>query len=162
MPKKWCFWTVVLEKTPESPLDWKEIKPVNPKGNQPWIYIGRTDVEAEAPTLWPTDAKDQLIGKDPNAEKDWGQEEKGVAEDEMAGWDHWLNGHEFEWTLEDSEGQRSLACCYPWGHRVGHDLANEQSWLNENCHEMKLYFMKIYEMRCILQIKYILKVFLIS
>ena len=124
----WCFWTVVLEKTPESPLDCKEIKPVNPKGNQPWIYIGRTDAEAEAPILWPPDAKNQLIGKDPNAGKDWGQEEKRVTEDEMAGWDHWLNGHEFEQTPEDSEGQGSLACCYSWGHKE----FDVTEWLNNN------------------------------
>ena len=151
----------MLEKTLESPLDCKEIKSVNPKGNQPWLFIGRTDAEAQALILWPPDVKSRLIGKDPDAGKIEGKKERGVAEDEMVT-QHHLNGHEFEWTLEDSEGQRSLACCYPWGHRVGHDLANEQSWLNENCHEMKLYFMKIYEMRCILQIKYILKVFLIS
>ena len=90
------FWTVVLEKTLESPLDCKEIKPVNPKGNQPWIFIGRTDVEAETPILWPPDSKNWLIGKDPDAGKDWGQEEKGMTEDEMVGWHHWLDGHEFE------------------------------------------------------------------
>ena len=95
-PKNWCFWTVVLEKTLESPLDCKEIKPVHPKGNQPWTFIGRTDAEAEASKLWPPDAKNGLIGKDPDAGKDWGQEEKGKTEDDMAGWHHWLNGHEFE------------------------------------------------------------------
>ena len=95
-PKNWCFWTAVLEKTLESPLDGEEIKPVNPKGNQPWIVIVRTDAEVEAPILWPPDAKSQLIGKDPDAGKDWGQEEKGTTEDEMVGWHHWLNGHEFE------------------------------------------------------------------
>ena len=92
--KNWCFWTVVLEKTLESPLDFKEIKPVNHKGNQSWIFIGRTD--AEAPILWPPDAKSQLIGKDPDVGKDWGQEEKGMTEDEMVGWHHWLDGDEFE------------------------------------------------------------------
>ena len=92
--KNWCFWTVVLEKTLESPLDSKEIQPVHPKGNQPWIFTGRAD--AEAPILWPPDAKSQLTGKDPDAGKDWGQEEKGMTEDEMVGWHHWLNGHEFE------------------------------------------------------------------
>ena len=92
-PKTWCFWTVVLEKTLESPLDCKEIQPVHPKGNQPWIFIGRTDVEAETPILWPPD---WLTCKDPDAGKDWGQEEKGTTEDEMAGWHHWLNEHEFE------------------------------------------------------------------
>ena len=106
---------VVLEKTLESPLDSKEIKPVNPKGNQPWIFIGRTDAEAEAPILWSPDVKSQPIGKDPDAGKDWGQEEKGVIEDEMVGWHHWLSGHEFEQTLGDSEGQGSLARCSLWG-----------------------------------------------
>ena len=93
--KNWCFQMVVLEKTLERPLDCKEIKPVNPKGNQSWIFIGRTDAEAEAPILWPPDVKSQLIGKDPDAEKDWRQEEKWAAEDEMIGWHHWLNEHEF-------------------------------------------------------------------
>ena len=113
-PKNWCFQTTVLEKTLESLLDWKEIKPVNPKGNQPWLFIGRTD--AVAPILWLPDAKSQLIGKDPDAGTDWRQEEKWTSEDEMAGWHHWLNGHEFEQTLWDSEGQGSLARCSPWGH----------------------------------------------
>ena len=92
----WCFWTLVLEKTLESPLDSKEIQTVHPKGNQPWIFIGRTDAETEAPILWPPDVKSWLTGKDPDAGKDWGQEEKGVTEDEMVVWHHWLNGHEFE------------------------------------------------------------------
>ena len=113
--KNWCFWTVVLEKTLESLLDCKEIKLVNPKGNQSWILIGRTD--AEAPILWPPDAKSRLIGKDTNAGKDWGQEEKRVAEDEMVGWHHRLNGNKFEQTLGDSEGQGGLVCCSPWGHK---------------------------------------------
>ena len=94
-PKNWCFWTVVLEKTLESPLDCKEIKPVNPKGNQSWIFIGRTDTEAESSILWPPDEKSRLFGKDPDAGKDWGQEEKGMTDDEMVGWHYWLNGHEF-------------------------------------------------------------------
>ena len=93
-PKNWCFW-IVLEKTLESFLDSKEIKPVNPKGNQPWIFIGRTDAEAEAPILWPPDVKSQLTGKDPDSGEDWRQEEKEVTEDEMVGWHHWFNGHEF-------------------------------------------------------------------
>ena len=108
--KKWCFQIVVLEKTFESPLDSKEIKPVNPKGNQPWIFIGMTDAEPEAPKLWSPDAKTWLIGKDPDAGKDLGQEEKGAAEDEMVGWHQWLSGHEFEQTPGDGEGQGSLAC----------------------------------------------------
>ena len=101
-PKNWCFWTVVLKKTFESPLDSKEIKPVNPKGNQPWILIGSTD--AEAPVLWPPDAKSWLIGKDPDAGKDWRQEERGMTEDEMVGWHNQLSGHEFEQSQGDSEG----------------------------------------------------------
>ena len=94
-PKNWWFWTVVLEETLESPLDCKDIQPVHPKGNQSWIFIGRTDVEAEIPILWPPHAKSWLIGKDSDAGRDWGQEEKGTPEDEMAGWHHWLDGHEF-------------------------------------------------------------------
>ena len=110
-PKNWCFWTVVLEKTLESPLDCKEIKPVDPKGNQSWIFIGRTDAETEAPIIWQPDEKTRLIGKDADAGKDWNQEEKGMTEDEMAGWHHWLREHEFELGLEDDEGKGSLACC---------------------------------------------------
>ena len=114
-PKNWCSWTVVLEKTLESPLDCKEIQPVDPKGNQPWIFIGRTD--AEAPIYWPRDAKSQFIRKDRDAGKDWRQEEKGMTEDEMVGWHHWFNGHEFEQAPGDGEGQGSLACCNPWGRK---------------------------------------------
>ena len=125
-PENWCFWAMVLVKTLESPLDCKEIKPVNPKKNQPWIFIGRN--EAEAVILWPPDEKSQLIGKDPGAGKDWRQEVKGVTEDEMAGWHHRLDGHEFEQTPRDSEGQRSLACCTPWDHKKS-DMAE---WLNNN------------------------------
>ena len=115
--KNWCFWTVVLEKTLESPLDSKKIQTVNPKGNQPWIFIGKTDVEAEAPIFWPPDMKSWFIGKYPDAEKDWGQEEKGMTEEGMVGWHHWLNGHEFEQTPRHSEGQGSLVCCNSWGHK---------------------------------------------
>ena len=113
-PKNWCFQTVVLEKILESPLDCKEIKPVNPKVNQSWIFI-RTDSEAEAPIFWPPDAKSHHVGKDPDAGKDWGQKEKGMAEDEMLGWHHWLNGHESEQTPGGGKGQKSLSCCSPWG-----------------------------------------------
>ena len=112
VPKNSCFWTVVLEKTLESPLDCKEIKPVHPKGTQSWIFIGKTD--AEAPIPWPPDAKRRLTGKDHDAGKDWGQEEKGMTEDEMVGWHHWLNGHEFEQALGDSKGQGTLVCDSPW------------------------------------------------
>ena len=107
----------MLEKTLQSPLDWKEIKPVDPKGNQPWIFLGRTDAEAEAPILWLPDVKNWLIGKDPKAGKDLREEEKGMTEDEMIGWHHQLNGHEFEQALGDGEGQESLMCCSPCGHR---------------------------------------------
>ena len=115
--KNWCFWTVVLEKTLESPLDIKEIKPVSPKGNQSWIFIGKTDVEAETPILWPSEVKSWLTGKEPDAGKDWGQEEKGTTEDETVGWHQWLNGHESEKTPGDSEGQGNLVYCSPWGHK---------------------------------------------
>ena len=104
VPKNWCFWTVVLEKTLESPLDCKEIQPVHPKGNQSWIFIERTDVEAETPVFWPPDAKNWLLGKDPDAGKDWGQEEKWTTEDEIVGWHHPLDGHGFGWTLGVGDG----------------------------------------------------------
>ena len=110
-PKNWCFWTVVLEKTLESPLDCKEIQPVHPKGDQSWDFFGRNDAKAETLVLWPPHAKSPLIGKDPNAGRDWGQEEKGTTEDEMAGWHHRLDGHESEWTPGVGDGQGGLACC---------------------------------------------------
>ena len=116
-PKNWCFQNVVLEKTLESALDSKEINPVNPKLNQSWISIRRTDAEAWAPILWPPDEKSWLTGKDPDAGKDWGQEEKGMTEDEMVGWHHWLSGREFDQTPGDSEGQGSLAYCSSWDHK---------------------------------------------
>ena len=116
VPKNWYLQIVVLEKTLESPLDCNEIKPTHPKASQPWILIGRTDAEAEAPILWPPDAKSHLIAKDTDAGKDWGQEQR-VKKDEMIGWHHWLNGHEFEQTPGDSKGQGSLACWSPWGHK---------------------------------------------
>ena len=112
--KNWCFWTVVLEKTLESPWNCKEIQPVHPKGDQSWVFLGRTDVEAETPILWPPDAKTWLIWKDPDAGKDWRQKEE-TTEDEVVGWYHRLNGHEFEWTPEAGDGQGSLVCCSPWG-----------------------------------------------
>ena len=116
-PKNWCFQTVLLEKTFKSPLDGKEIKSVNPKGNQPCIFIGRTDAEAEAPILWLPDSKSQLIGKDSDAGTDWGQEEKQAIKDEMVGWHHWLNGLESEHTPGNSKGQGSLAYCSSWDHK---------------------------------------------
>ena len=126
MPNNWWFWTVVLEKTLESPLDCKEIQPVHPKGNQSWVFIGKTDAEAETPILWPPHAKSWLIGKDPNARRDWGQEEKGTTEDEMAGWHHRLDVHEFEWTLGVGDGQGGLVCCDSWGHKD----SDTTEWLN--------------------------------
>ena len=124
--KNWCFWTVVLEKTLESLLDHKEIKPVNLKGNQPWIVIEKIDAEAETPILWPPDAKSWLIGKDPDTEKDWRQEEKEMTEDKMVGWHPQLNGHEFEQAPGNGEGQGSLACCSPRSHKELDDWATEQ------------------------------------
>ena len=121
--KNWCFWNVVLEKTLESPLDCKEIQPVHLKGNQYWMFIGSTDAEAETPILWPPDVKNWLIGKDPDAGKDWRQE-KGTTEDEMIGWHHWLNGHEFEQTLGVGGGQGGLGCCSPWVTKSG-------TWLSD-------------------------------
>ena len=116
-PKNWCFWTVVLEKTLESPLDCKEIQPVHPKGDQSWGFIGRTDVETETPILWPPDVKSWLIWKDPDAGEDRGQEEKGTTEDEMVEWHHWLNGHGFGWTPGAGDGQGGLACYISWSHK---------------------------------------------
>ena len=117
VPKNWCFRTVVLEKTLESPLDCKEIQPVHSKGDQFWVFIGRTDVEAETPVPWSPDVKKRLIGKDPDAGKDWRWEEKGTTQHEMVGWHHRLNGHGFGWTLGVGDGQRGLACCSPWGRK---------------------------------------------
>ena len=125
--KNWCFWTVVLEKTLESPFDCKEIKPVHPKGDQSWMFNGRTDVEAETPILWPPDGKSWLIWKDPDAGKDWRQEEKGMTEDEMIGWNHPLNGHEVEKTLGVGDGQGGLVCCSPWG-RKELDMTERLNW----------------------------------
>ena len=127
VPKNWCFWTVVLEKTLESPLDSKEIQPVNLKGNKPWKFIGRTDAKAKSPILWPPDAKSWLTGEDPDAGKDCRQEEKGVTEDKMVGWHHQLSGHEFEQTAGDCEGQGGLACWGLWIHRIRHDWAMNNS-----------------------------------
>ena len=125
-PNNWCFWTVMLEKTLGSLLDCKEIKTVHPKGNQPWIFIGRTNAEAETPILWPPDGKNWLTGKDPDAGKDWGQEEKWTTEDEMVGWYHWLDGHGFEHAPGVGNGQGSLTCCHPWGHKE----LDTTEWLN--------------------------------
>ena len=125
--KNLCFWTVVLKKTLESPLDCKEIKPVNPKGNQYCTFIGRT--EAEAPILWLPDEKNWLLRKDPHAGKDGKQEEKGMTEDEKVGWHHWLHGHEFEWALGVGTPGCSMPGCSPWGCRVRHNWASELNWI---------------------------------
>jgi len=126
-PKNWCFWTVVLEKTLESPLDCKEIQPVHSKGDKSWVFFGRNDAKAETPVLWPPHAKSWFIGKDSDAGRDWGQEEKGTIEDEMAGWHHRLDGHEFEWTLGVGDGQGGLACCDSWGRKES-DTTERLNW----------------------------------
>ena len=125
--KIWIIWTVVLEKTLESPLDFKEIKPVNPKGNQPWTFIERTDAEAEALILWSPDAKNRLIGEDPDSGKDWGQEENGTTKGEMIGWQHRLNGYEFEQAPGVGDGQGSLACCSSWCPKEL-DMTEQLNW----------------------------------
>ena len=135
-PEIWCFWTVVLEKALESRLDCKEIQPVHPKGNQSWIFIGRTDAEAEAPILWPPHVKNWLLGKDPDSGKDWRQKEKGTTEHGMVGCHHWLDGHEFEWSPEVDDGQGGLArsvCspCSSWGHKES-DTTERLKWTELN------------------------------
>ena len=125
-PKNWCFWTVVLEKTLQSPLECKEIQPVHPKGDQSWVFIGRTDVGAQTPVLLPPDVKSWLIWKDRNAGKDWGQEEKGTTEDEDVGWHHRLNGYGFGWT-PGVGGQRGLVCCGSRGHKES-DMTEQLNW----------------------------------
>ena len=125
-PKNWCFWTVVLEKTLESPLDCREIQPVHSKGHQSWVFIGRTDAKAETPILWPPHAKSWLIRKDPDAGRDWEQEEKGRTEDEISGWHHRLDGHDLEWTPRAGDGQGGLACCDSWGCKE----SDTTEWLN--------------------------------
>ena len=141
VPKNWCFWTVVLEKTHESPLDCKEIQPVHPKGDPSWVFIGRTNVEAETPILWPPDVKSWLIWKDPDAGKDWGKE-KGMTDHEMVGWHHWLDGHGFGWTPGVGDGQGGLACCCSWNRKE----LNMTEWLNWIC----------YGLSCVLQNSYII------
>ena len=127
--KKWCCWTVVLEKTHESPLHWKEIQPIHPKGDQFWMFIGRTDFEAETPILWLPDEKSWLIGKDPYAGKDWRWEVKGTTEDKMVGWHHRLDGHGFGWTLGVGDGQGGLACCGSWGCKES-NTTERLNWTN--------------------------------
>ena len=121
-----CFWTVVLEKTLASPLDWKEFQPVHLNVNQSWIFVGRTDAEAETLTIWPPEVKNWLIWKDPDAEKDWSRGQKGMIEDEMVGWHHWLNWHESESTGVGN-GQGRLVCCSPWGHKES-DMTEQLNW----------------------------------
>jgi len=136
-PKNLCFLTVVLEKTLESPLDLKEIKRVNPRGNQPCLFIERTDAETEAPIFWPLEMKSQLIGKDSDPGKDWRQGEKGVTMNEMVRWHHWLNGHEFEQTPGDSEGQGRMAYCSPWVHK---ESDRTEQLKNNRCIQTFIYF----------------------
>ena len=131
VPKSWCFWTVVLEKTPESPLDCKEIQPVHSEGDQPWVFFGRTDAKAETPVLWPPHAKSWLVGKDSDAGRDWGQEEKGMTEDEMAGYHHGLDGRECEWSLGAGDGQGGLVCYKSWGHKES-DTTEQLNWTELN------------------------------
>ena len=127
VPKNWCCLTVVLAKTLESSLDCNVIQPVHPKGDQSWIFIGKTNADAETPILWPPDAKNWLIGKDPDAGKHWRQEEKGMTEDEMVGWHHWFKGHKFEQTLRVGDGQGRLAFCSPWGRKESY-ITEQLNW----------------------------------
>ena len=126
-PKNWCVWTVVLEKTLESPLDCKKIQPVYSEGDQPWDFFGRNDAKAETPVLWPPHAESWLIGKDCDAGRDWGQEKKGMTEDEMAGWHRWLDGRKSEWTPGIGDGQGGLACCDSWGRKES-DTTERLNW----------------------------------
>ena len=133
--KNWCFWTVVLEKTLASPLDCKEIQPVHCEGDQPWAFYGRNDAKAETPVLWPPHAKSWLIARDSDAGRDWRQEEKGTIEDEMAGWHHWLDGHEFDWTPGVGDGQGGLACCDSWGLKEL-DMTEWLNWTENIIHSL--------------------------
>ena len=131
MPKNWCFWTVVLEKTLENPLDYKEIQPVHSEGDQCWVFFGRTDAKAETPVLWPPHEKSWLIGKDSDAGRDWGQKEKATTEDEMAGWHHWLNGSESEWTPGVGDGQGGRVYCNSWGLKES-EMTERLNWTELN------------------------------
>ena len=138
--KNWCFWIVVLEKTLESLLDCKEVQPVHSEGNQPWDFFEGNDAKAETPVLWPPHAKSWLTGKDSDAGRDWGQEEKGTTEDEMAGWHHQLDGCEFEWTPGVGDGQGGLACCNSWGHKKP-DTTERLNWTERfDVYYSNLYF----------------------
>ena len=129
--KNWCFWSVVLEKTLESPLNCKEIQPVHSEGDRPWDFFGRNDAKAETPVLWPLHAKSRFVGKESDAGSDWGQEEEGITEDEMAGWHHWLDGHESEWTPGIGDGQGGLVCCNSWGRKES-DTTERLDWTELN------------------------------
>ena len=142
-PKNWCFWTVVLEKTLESPLDCKEIQPVHPKGDQSWVFIGRTDIEAETRILWPPDAKSWLIWKDPDAGKDWGQEEKGTREDEMVGWHHRLDGHEFELSCWSCWWSGKPGMLPSMSHKIRHEWVTELNWM------FKKFILTIWNLICL-------------
>ena len=143
------IWTVMLEKTLESPLDCKDIQSVHPKGDQSWVFIGRTDVEAETPILWPPDVKNWLNGKDPHAGKDWRQEEKGTTEDEMVGWHHRLNGHGSGWTLGVGDGQGGLVCWGSWDHKES-DTTERLNWTDDGlCSVSKLCLTLCHPMDCI-------------
>ena len=138
MLKNWCFWTVVLEKILESPLDSKEIQPVHSEGDQPWDFFGRNDTKAETPVLWPPHAKSWLIGKDSDSERNWGQEEKGMTEDEMSGWHHWLDGRKCEWTLGVGDGQEAWCAVI---HGVAKSLTGLSDWTELDSTEVSIYFM---------------------
>ena len=150
VPKNWCFWTVVLEKTLESPLDCKEIQLVHSEGAQPWDFFGRNDAKAETPVLWPPHAKCWLIGKDSDAGRDWGQEEKGMPDDEMAGWHHWLDGGESEWTPGVGDEQGGLACCNSWGCKES-ETTERLNWIELTCifhNSMFCLLVWLYEWNC--------------
>ena len=136
-PKNWCFWTVVLAKTLESPLDCKEVQPVHSEGDQPWDFFGRNDAKAETPVLWPPHVKSWLIGKDSDAGRDWGQGQKGTTEDEMGGWHHCLDGRESEWTPGVGDGQGGLACCDSWGCKES-DMTARLNWTELNWYRLPL------------------------
>ena len=150
VPKNWCFWTVVLEKTPESPLNCKEIKPVHSKGDQPWDFFGRNDAKAEAPVLWPPHEKSWLIGKDSDAGRYCGQEWKGMTEDEIAGWHPGLDGREFEWTPGVGDGQGGLVCCNSWGRKES-DMTEQLNWT-----ELNVQFMQILSWAQILSLMWVM------
>ena len=133
-PKNWCFWTVMLEKTLESPLDCKENQPVHSKRDQSWVFFGRNDAKVETPVFWPPHVKNWLIGKDSDAGRDWGHKEKWMTEDEMAGWHHWVDGYESEWTPGVANGQGGLVCCDSWGCKESDTIEQlNWTWVNIIC-----------------------------